>query len=63
MKHVYRDSYLPDEDPTHKKVLRFFDIEFIDGGVIMFGNINDQSPIKVAQLQKLECLKKIILHS
>ena len=63
VKHVYRDLYLPNEDPSHKKVLRFFDIEFVDGGVILFGYINDQSSIKFAQLQRLECWKKIILHS
>ena len=63
VKHVYRDPYLPNEDPSHKKVLRFFNIEFVDGGVILFGNINCQSSIKFTKLQRLECWKKIILHS
>ena len=42
VKHVCRDPYLPNEEPSHKKVLRVFDIEFVDGGVILFGNINDK---------------------
>ena len=63
VKHVYCDPYLPDEDPSYKKVLRFLDIEFVDSGVILFGNINDQSSIKFAQLQRLKCWKKMILHS
>ena len=35
VKHVCCDPYLTDEDPSHKRVLRFFDIEFVDGGVIL----------------------------